>query len=586
MARNPTLRSNEGTDDHCSWNNRDMALPGFSIVIPTFQRKELVCAAVSALGRLRYAGEIELIVSIDGSTDGTEEALAAIETPFPKRTIMEANQGAAAARNAGAALAGHEFLLFLDDDMIADPALLDEHARSYSEGADAVLGHIPLDPQSPQNFLSRSVAEWAEERCQRLSASPALSLFDLLTGQLSLRRHVFLACGEFDPRFTSAGSFGDEDLDFGATLLRKGHRIVFNPKAISYQRYVVSYRSNMRQWHQAGRADVAFARKHPERAQELFELHGIQYLFTRRVMTRVARLPFVTEILARIAIGLAERAFAHPQRLALAEWAFFLARDFRYWRGVQEAGGVPRKSNPVLILCYHAIAELSDDPILRDYGTPPEAFMRQIDDLAHRGCAFLSGAEFDRYMRGEAGVPRKAVLLTFDDCYRDLLEIAAPVLKARGIPAIAFAVTGLKTNSNEWDQRRGTRTLTLLDQSGLAQLQHYGIELGAHSRTHESLPNLDTTALIEEIAGSAADIKAMHPSLPRFFAYPYGEENSTVRRTVAAAGYSAAFGLVPAFCHKTMDAMAVPRVEILGRDRGWRFALKTRYPRLAARLIG
>ena len=67
--------------------------------------------------------------------------------------------------------------------------------------------------------------------------------------------------------------------------------------------------------------------------------------------------------------------------------------------------------------------------------------MRQIDDLARRGCAFLSGAEFDRYMRGEAGVPRKAVLLTFDDCYRDLLEIAAPVLKARGIPAIAFAVT-------------------------------------------------------------------------------------------------------------------------------------------------
>ena len=77
---------------------------------------------------------------------------------------------------------------------------------------------------------------------------------------------------------------------------------------------------------------------------------------------------------------------------------------------------MPRKSNPVLILCYHAIAELSDDPILRDYGTPPEAFMRQIDDLARRGCAFLGRREIDRYRAEKLGVPRKAVLLTLMSC--------------------------------------------------------------------------------------------------------------------------------------------------------------------------
>lgn len=555
-----------------------MALPGFSIVIPTFQRRDLVCAAVSALRHLRYSGEIEVIVSIDGSTDGTADALATVETPFPMRMIAQANQGAAAARNAGAAIARHPILQFIDDDMIADPALLEEHAKSYAEGADAVLGHIPLDPDSPPNFLSRGVAEWAEERFRRLSTSSELSLFDLLTGQLSVRRDVFEACGGFDPRFTAGASFGDEDLDFGCALLDRGYRIAFNPRAICHQRYAVTYRSNMKQWHQAGRADVVFARKRPERARELFELHGIQYLFTRRVMTRVARLPLVTEALARMATWLAEREFANRRLAAFAEWAFFLARDFRYWRGVQEAGGVPHKDNPVLILCYHAITDLSDDPLLKEYGMPPDAFLRQIDDLARRGAAFLSGLEFHRYMRGEVGVPRKAVLLTFDDCYRDLLEVAAPMLKARGIPALAFAVTGL--DSNEWDQKKGTRTLPILDRDGLAELQRYGIELGAHSRTHEALPALDARALIEEVAGPAVDMEAMGLTPPRFFAYPYGEENSTVRRTVAAAGYSAAFGLLPDFCHRMMDAMALPRVEVERRDHGWRFALKTRFPRL------
>ena len=105
-----------------------------------------------------------------------------------------------------------------------------------------------------------------------------------------------------------------------------------------------------------------------------------------------------------------------------------------------------------------------------------------------------------------------------------------------------------------------------------------------HSRTHEALPWIDAQALIEQVAGAAADMASMGFAQPRFFAYPYGEENSTVQRTAAAAGYSAAFGLYPDFCYRMMDAMALPRVEIERRDRGWRFALKTRFPRLGSLL--
>ena len=59
--------------------------PSFSIVIPTFQRRTVVCDAVRALARLKYAGPFEVIVVIDGSTDGTAAALAQLDVPFSLR---------------------------------------------------------------------------------------------------------------------------------------------------------------------------------------------------------------------------------------------------------------------------------------------------------------------------------------------------------------------------------------------------------------------------------------------------------------------------------------------------------------------
>ena len=49
-----------------------MTLPSFSVVIPTYQRRETVVRAVRALAAIDYPGEVELIVIIDGSTDGTD----------------------------------------------------------------------------------------------------------------------------------------------------------------------------------------------------------------------------------------------------------------------------------------------------------------------------------------------------------------------------------------------------------------------------------------------------------------------------------------------------------------------------------
>ena len=118
----------------------------FSIVVPTYQRRDVLLGTLASLGALETPWPVELVVVVDGSTDGSADAARAVDVPFTVTVVEQANAGAAAARNRGAATARGEHLLFLDDDMTADPRLLVEHDAVLRAGADAAVGHIPLHP--------------------------------------------------------------------------------------------------------------------------------------------------------------------------------------------------------------------------------------------------------------------------------------------------------------------------------------------------------------------------------------------------------------------------------------------------------
>jgi peptidoglycan/xylan/chitin deacetylase (PgdA/CDA1 family) len=554
-----------------------MQYPSFSIVVPTFERREVVCSAVEAIARIRYPGPLELVVIVDGSTDGTAEALEAIACPFPRKIVWQANAGLARARNRGAEEASGTILLFLDDDMICEPDVVERHAESHRQGADAVLGHIPLDPSSPPGLLSEVIARWVESRAESLSDGAPLTLFDLLGGHLSVRRDAFFDVGGFDEAFTAGGTYGNEDIDFGIRLLGK-YRVSFNGEAVARQRYIVTPRHHMQQYFESGQADVAFARKHPELGPQLFALHGAGRTRTRLLLRPLASVRWIARMARSVAVVMAEKHDALP-RLArpVMRRLFFDARDIVYWSGVHERGGIPR-SREALVLCYHAVQDLTGDPILSEYGLPPPMFAAQLDRLLARGFTFITPDKFAALIEDRGPVPAKAVLLTFDDCYGELPEIARAVLKPRGITALAFAVTGMASHTNEWDNKAGSRTLQVLDSAGLAELQACGVEIGCHSRTHRPMPTLTDAELRMEIAGAAADLAACGVRTPRFFAYPFGLLDGRSKAAVERAGFAAGFGLTTERANSTSDRLNLPRVEILARDGSLRFWLKTRWP--------
>ncbi|HEX6660806.1 MAG TPA: glycosyltransferase [Sphingomicrobium sp.] len=549
------------------------AWPSFSIVIPSYQRRDVVTQTIHSIARLAYGGDLELIVVVDGSTDGTAEALRSTDFPFGMRVIEQENRGAAAARNRGAAEARSDIILFLDDDMICEPDLIEQHGKIHRAGADAVIGDTPIHPASPAGFLPESVARWSAPTGVKSPLTP----FDIFSGQLSVRRSVFEELGGFDAALTSSAAFGNEDADFGVRLLAR-YDVRHSPAAVSRQLYVVSPRQFMERARLAATADGRFLRKHPHLARKLLERKGYSRPLTRFVYRPLARIPFVPEVLARLALGIADLVRETPFRSSRMVARFFSgARSLAYWSALRASGWLPF-SDSVLVLCYHAIEDQSDDPVLAPYGVPPVLFMQHLDSLSRRGFSFIGPDQLAAFLSSGAPLPRDPVLLTFDDGYADLLEVARDVLRPRGIRALAFVVTAFETN--EWDQPYGAKTIQLLTAKERIELASMGLEIGSHSRTHPEMPLLSADDRELEVHGSADDLVAGALPRPRFFAYPFGALDAGSKKAVSRARYLAAFGLSQRPVTIKSDRFDLPRVMILSSDRGWRFWMKTAAPRI------
>src|SRR5512141_701583 len=117
-----------------------MATPYFSVVIPTYNRQNVLARCLDALEHQTIAPSLfEVIVVDDGSTDGTREMLGSRAFPFAFRAITVPNGGASAARNAGVAIARGTFVALTEDDVVPDARWLEAAHRRLAGGDIDVL---------------------------------------------------------------------------------------------------------------------------------------------------------------------------------------------------------------------------------------------------------------------------------------------------------------------------------------------------------------------------------------------------------------------------------------------------------------
>jgi Predicted glycosyltransferases len=323
--------------------------PEIAVVIPTHQRRDLVLRVLASLAAQRLdSARFEVCLVCDGCTDGT--ALLARQIYGPTRTrglnLVVTEQpcsGAAAARNAGVTHTTAPLLLFLDDDMIAAPDLLQRHLRAHRAWPGGVMyGAVPVHEDSPLSFLSTGLASWAERRDRHLREAASVSPDEMLGGHLSLSRATFDLLGGFDPLFTAGGRFGGEDIDFGWRARLKGIPLRYVPQAVARQVYTKTFRMLARDIREGAMADVHLVRRHPELRDWLMlgrvhELGPLQrWLFEATI--RGSRAASVTGRTGAFVLEMAGRLRATG---ALLDSLHGLMRAHFYADGLTHAGGIP-----------------------------------------------------------------------------------------------------------------------------------------------------------------------------------------------------------------------------------------------------
>lgn len=242
-----------------------MHRPYFSVVVPTYNRLGRLRHVITAFERQAYPLDAyEVIVISDGSTDGTDAYLETLRSTMQLRWLTQPNQGPAAARNAGVQTAVGEFIVFVDDDVVPEPQLLEEHARSHHEatGRDVVV----LGPLlTPEGFVMAPWVRWEQEMLMKqysamLRGDWSATARQFYTGNASLRRSHILAAGGFDEGFRRA-----EDVELAYRLANNGLQFVFNFQAAGMHFADRSYRAWLDAAYTYGRNDVIFAR---DRKQE------------------------------------------------------------------------------------------------------------------------------------------------------------------------------------------------------------------------------------------------------------------------------------------------------------------------------
>jgi GT2 family glycosyltransferase len=311
-------------------------MPYVSVIIPTYNRRDSVERALRALAHQTLAPETyEVIVSIDGSQDGTREIVAAFAAPYRLCSVWQPNQGRAAACNAGIRIAQGEVLVILDDDMEPAADCLEHHSRAHPIGSRlGIMGAVPMYCENSDPPVAAYVAAKFNRHLASLARSDhQLTLRDFYSGHFSIRRDVLLEIGLFDETFRI---YGNEDLELSLRLMKSGVTLMYAPETLAHQRYSKDFAGLARDTIAKGHTAVLLASKHPEALPDLqlsaYEQGSWRWRLARTGLLMLSRWWSSTPDKV---IVLMQQLEQHQVKRLHLYYRFVL--DYLYWLGAQTA---------------------------------------------------------------------------------------------------------------------------------------------------------------------------------------------------------------------------------------------------------
>jgi peptidoglycan/xylan/chitin deacetylase (PgdA/CDA1 family) len=270
----------------------------------------------------------------------------------------------------------------------------------------------------------------------------------------------------------------------------------------------------------------------------------------------------------------------------------------------------------VAVLCYHGVRDDTLPP-----GLIPFQYLHIAASTFDSHCRLLAECcdpisldDWRSAIAGRATLPKRPVLVTFDDGYRSVLTKGVPVLHRHGIPAAVFVCTGpMRTRTPLWfdavaqrdgecaveawksrsydDWREGcvsSSTLpeddprALMTPGELAALASArGIEIGGHTVNHAILARAPASVQRDEIDANLQAIRQWTGRTPRAFAYPNGrpgiDYTGETMRVLEDCGIDIAFSTRSAFSRSEEPALERSRFLMLDETSDAELAHRLRY---------
>ncbi len=208
----------------------------------------------------------------------------------------------------------------------------------------------------------------------------------------------------------------------------------------------------------------------------------------------------------------------------------------------------------VPILCYHRFTSGNSRDRLE---VSDGQFEEQIIFLKKNGYTVVSMADFDAFIRGKKQLPRKSVVITIDDGYRSIYNVAYPIIQRHRIPVTAYIYTDFIGSGAAltWAQVKD------MSRSGLVDIQ-------SHTKSHSKLSERGKSETASAYAARIdAELETSRAAIAKqigmpvvYLAYPYGGTNASIADKAGVAGYANATTVI-----RGVNAAFAPR-HLLRRD--------------------
>ena len=227
------------------------------------------------------------------------------------------------------------------------------------------------------------------------------------------------------------------------------------------------------------------------------------------------------------------------------------------------------KQDKVPVLTYHNVVDIIEDDPNTTVNISTKKFEKQIKWLSKHGYKALSMDEFYEWKINNKKIPRKSILITFDDGWKSYYEKAIPILEKYNMKSSVFVVFSYTEKTTETN---GNIYMNYSDISDIIN-NHKNSQILSHSyNLHEKdkADSKDYNLYNEDMK----KVSSLNYNI-KYYAYPFGHRCDNYIKALKDNDYKLAFTFGPYdYALKTSDNYQIPRMGLFESTKDWKFKLK------------